>query len=84
MRATCCGGGAIASWSALCTLVFVRNITADVALRSFKVLGTGVGKAVFFFLVAVGAIAAVIWLVTIPRRKRDKQAKADYLAISEQ
>lgn len=76
--------GAIASWSALCTLVFVRNITAEVALRSFKVLGNGTGKAVFFFLVVVGTIAAVVWLVTIPGRKRDKQAKADYLAISEE
>lgn len=75
--------GAIALWSAACAFVFVRNINAEVALRSFKVVGSGLG-GLLIFVAFVAVLAAVIWLVTVPSRKRRKQAQADYLAINEE
>lgn len=73
--------GAIAAWTAACACVFVRNISTEVALRSLKTLGLGVGNGLLYFVAIVGAIAGVVWLVSIPARKRRKQAQADYLAL---
>lgn len=72
----------IAVWSAACTWILVRNISFEVTLRSFKVVGAALG-GLLLFVAILAALAVVAWVLTIPSRKRHRQAQADYLATSE-
>lgn len=65
------------AWSAACLYVLARNISIDVVLQSFKAAG-----GILIFIGIISAISAVVWFTSIPGRKRQKQAQADFEAIA--
>ena len=68
---------ALLVWTTACDAVFVRNITWAVVTQSFLSLG----KILGVIALIIDAIAAIIFLVDLPSRRKHKRVRADFVAM---
>ncbi|HEY6093693.1 MAG TPA: DUF1963 domain-containing protein [Gallionellaceae bacterium] len=69
----------VSLWTAACVRVFSANITSAVLVESLRIAGILVGSIAGTILAIIG----IGWLLSIPGRRRRKQADADFQKIDE-